>query len=172
MDLRRIALGFLLALAGLPSFGDYLYWMIDDGSYSAWENPSFACAMIRVDGTSQYLRLSYADAPTETGLLLAATDADPGKEIDGAWAAIDAIYAEDPQTRLVLELYALDSASPARSSAFSLEMLNESIVSTIPSQRESFPAAFSAWNVVPEPTSGLLTLFGMALLALKRKRAC
>ena len=169
--MKRLALGFLLALAGLPSFGDYLYWMVDDSSYCDWENPSFTYAMMRVDGTSQYLQLSYSDASTEWGPVLAATDDVPGKAIDGAWAAIDSVYAEDPQTRFVLELYASDQAQPARSSSFTYEMLKDSIVQTIPSQTEQFPAAFGAWSVVPEPTSGLLTLFGVALLALKRKQA-
>ena len=168
--MKRLALGFLLALAGFPSFGDYLYWMIDDSSYRDWENPSFTYARMRVDGTSQYLQLSYADAPTEWGSGLQATD-DIGKAIDGAWAEIDSVYAEDPQTRFVLELYASDQAQPARSASFTYEMLKDSIVQTIPSQTEQFPSAFGAWSVVPEPTSGLLTLFGVALLALKRKRA-
>lgn len=166
-------LGVLLAFAGLPSFGDYLYWMINNDSYAAWENPSFEYAMIRVDGTSQYLQLSYAEAPMETSFLLGATDGAVGKEIDGAWAVIDSIYAKDSQSRFVLELYASGQAQPARSASFTYDMLKNSIVQTIPSQTDpgGFPQeAFASWSVVPEPTSGLLTLFGMALLALKRKR--
>ena len=181
MRLNRIVLAFLFALAVSPSFGDYLYWMIDDGSYRAWENPSFAFAKIRVDGKQQYdLMLSYVDSdnPTYESTYLLASDGGisedltvtPGTRIDGAWANLDLVDV-DATTSFVIELYNENMTRVGRS-VVSYGALENSIFDAKLTGRELGPSkAFGAWGVVPEPSSGLLMLCGLALLALKRKRA-
>ena len=176
MNAFKQILAFSLVLGGLTfgAFGEggrpdsYLYWMLP-----VEENPyvdEFSFAKLRVDNTQTYVDLSGTDLNSWYPAVAAGDD---GKSTSDYWANLGS-FAGDGY-RYVLELYLDDGADGklvGKSGSISYADLAGYLAADPigdPTRNPSSP--FTAWQVVPEPTSGLLVLLGVAGLALRRKRA-
>ena len=197
--LKMAAFVAALLTVGVASAGenDVLYWMIDSSAtvgtssvadffenYAAPEGSAFA-ARVRVTGGNitedTFLDLYIPGYGVDTG------NGDFGVEFGdagGYWGAgvptgnqspIGAYSAGSPEFSFIVELGNIDSSDKwttvATSAATAYSDLGDYIHQTFdinPGQLAVWtPAQFTA---VPEPSGGLLTLMGVALLALRRKR--
>lgn len=148
----------VVLLASTMAFADgssILYWMLDTES-----RPDYAFVQLReVGGDAVFFtdeKGSHLDDVAELS-------GDPGKDhfySDFAGFGTGAAF--------ILELMNEDGVT-GRSAPVGYDILAGYLYD--PSSAVA-PAPYAGWQVssVPEPTSGLLTLCGLALLALKRKR--
>ena len=166
-DYKRI-LAFALTVVGLSVavFGEdnpsYLYWMLTEA-----ENPydtEFSFAQLRVDNTQAYVEMSGTDLSAWSDAVFAEPN---GLSTSTYWANLGS-FAGDGYC-YVLELYNDDGALVGKSGSISYADLAGFLAKDPVGQHPDSP--FTAWQVVPEPTSGLLVLWGLAGLALRRKRA-
>ena len=157
-----------MALAPLMSRSDYLYWMLDDTVNNLSGNSDFKYATIGVNGTDVVFSESATPerGPSEYVTVSVSEAGKPHTE--SAWYADITGYGAVGSVFL-LELYDENLDRKAWTTITLTDDLMKKHVYT--EAGGSVPTAFNAWgSVVPEPTSGLLTLCGLALLALRRKR--
>lgn len=153
----------------------YLYWMVDETV--SWEEsvssaPTYTAARLGAindtTGVTTYLSLYNVNADSKgTSYTF---DADYGT------GTLAALVGDTYQSgyKFYVELLNDNVFAGRSSSALDWNGLSSYVSSTLGST--SVPAS-GAWNggtfttaVIPEPTSGLLMLFGLSALALRRKR--
>lgn len=161
----------LAASAASAAVDSYLYWMVDSANYGG-SAVAFDYATISVDGGSTYLNLYGAGATTSdltefaSAGYLTSTPATStyGAPTQGLFAGFDS--SSGVKTFLV-ELWLDTQAQRVGWQSYSYDYL-ASFISGDTKGGSSTP--FGVTDVVPEPTSGLLSLFGLAALALRRRR--
>lgn len=165
-----MSLALVGSLAAMSAKGDsYIYWMADVSDTTQGDNAQI--------GTFQYAQLvaydqggskvaafdaSYADATEASGYM--ATQRVPSQSL--------ASFVDAQNWTYYVELYT-DDWMKGKSAGYSWEQLQgmDAIYQSTLSGGLG-TAAFTTFTYnVPEPTSGLLVLFGLCGLALKRKRA-
>lgn len=157
--MKRLA--FILASAfalSAMAADSYLYWMVADaGDYAGtWDS-----VRMKKSGVDSYLTLYSGGAGTELGeTALSAYATSPS----GLYANLGSSYGS---TFLVELLWGDVSVATAEISDLG-DYLTSSLLSPVGSPKEV--SGFVGTGAVPEPTSGLLSLFGLALLAIRRKR--
>ena len=140
----------------------YLYWMVEGATYNT-DAVNFSYATVSTDGGSSYLSLySPGASSSETTYLLS----DGSNASYGAPAGVYAGFDGEVGSFLV-ELWN-ESDERVGYQDYSYSALASYIYNG--TTGGSAVAPFGVTSVVPEPTSGLLTLFGLAGLALRRKR--
>ena len=158
----------------MGSFADsYLYWMVSDStSWDVSPAPTYNAARIAYangDGSSTgYLTLYSINAEsigTSIGF-----DAEDGT---GSLYAGLVTYTEGYSYYIEL---LNDSTVVGKSSTLAYSEAANNILASISqtdiqSSATAWAPNFTATSAVPEPTSGMLLLFGLAGLALRRKRA-
>ena len=171
----------LLSLSAVTGFGDdnYLYWMVTTEADSNPYSVAFTYARIRAVDVSQ-------PVPTPTGSFLANGYFDSA----ASWGA-DVFADGVSETKLtgttISPIFADLGEFASTAYGFVLELCNDSdeviksssiynyadLAAYITSSKDPDyrPEKFSSWQVVPEPTSGLLVLLGLAGLTLRRKLA-
>ena len=167
--MKKLMIVAATVLSGFIANASYLYWQVSPDAGSNWTSASVHYGTTA--GTSQGTLDLYYDSTTTIGTSINATAAQGGAfaslAIDNAssmsyWVEL---VGSDP-TSWSGSQYAL-TYSELTSGNFLVDSLNFAAQSEI--------AKMSAWTGgtqnAPEPTSGLLTLIGMALLGLRRKRA-
>ena len=147
----------------------YLYWMVDISDQAA-SNPEYAFSYATVSADGNVLTL-YNNDQTSAGTMFGVDgDNTPGYTAGLVSAGGDPIYAGDVSSYLgstfLFELFNDDGLKVAWKSV-SASALSDFIGGTM----STISSPYVVSNVIPEPTSGLLLLLGMAGLALKRKRA-
>ena len=156
-----MSLVLLGTFAAMSAKGDsYLYWMVDDATYANGDNDfSFYSAQLFAvkDGQeNQFVGASLGEGNSTTKNV----SFDVSAYSDG-WSFMVELYAsetdENPFTRSVGSI------------SYSTALANGAIYEHLAPSGAGV-ATFHMFNV-PEPTSGLLMLFGLCGLALKRKRA-
>lgn len=197
---RIAALAVMIMMAGgLLAEDGVLFWMIDSsaqvtpqggeatglqsflGSYEAASGSWFA-ARVRVTGGDisgdTFLDLYDFGGSTysgEYGVEFTDVGGHWGSGApDGNQSPVGAYSAGSPEFSFIVEIgnvYNDSWTTVAQSSAVTYSLLADYIQPTFSID----PGAFSAWTpgqftAVPEPSGGLLTLMGIALLALRRKR--
>lgn len=151
---KLIVMLFAVSAMSVMAADSYLYWMVNDNAF-AWDNARLS------DGSSYMTLYSAADGSSlgKSVGYVAATDMDIG-----AYALLNGAVGSS----FLVELCAGD-AIVARSGSFDISALGQYITQSILAPGSS-PYAVSGFTAVPEPTSGLLMLFGLAGLALRRRR--
>lgn len=146
--------------AGKDAVTGYLF-LIDATTYSALAANTTGTAMSDAVYAAYGASLGSADASKATTAKGIANIADPTVYANGDTAYAAILYVEGDNYMGNVATYTLTSDLNASVSGLSLTLGGVD------------GAAATAWSTaaVPEPTSGLLLLLGMAGLALKRKRA-
>jgi len=158
----KTTLAIFGVLFALCAKADYIYWMIDTSSASAYD---YTTALLRSSSDSNF-SVTIDDSIYELqgypgnnlNEKIAAYQADAG----GFYSDIGSYSGQS----FFVELYN-DNQWLAQSPLVALTSAN--IYSGSVSTPASAPAHFGSYNV-PEPTSGLLFLIGGMLLGLKRRR--
>jgi len=161
----------LAASAASAAVDSYLYWMVDGANYGG-SDVAFDYATISVDGGATYLNLYGADATTSdltefaSAGYLTSTPATStyGAPTQGLFAGFDSSAGVNT---FLIELWLDSQTERVAWQTYSYEYL-ASFISGDTKGGSSAP--FGVTDVVPEPTSGLLSLFGLAALALRRRR--
>lgn len=169
--MKKLILSALMLLSCEVIFAEgtdmYLYWMIGDNATYDGESADLSGYNARVsfnDGAT-YLAL-YEDVGAET--LGTSTTFDNVKGLDtiAAFSSSDAVGKS-----FFVELYNEAAGSTTyRSDAVAYSALSSYISSMVGMAQPADTYVFTTFRAVPEPTSGLLLLLGIAGLALKRKR--
>lgn len=163
--MKKFIVSALMALSCGVLFADtdmYLYWMIDEGEMSAVDLSGYTA---KVSTGSGYLDLGYAVGQTSSKALSA-------PEVIG-WDTLAHITSDPSSMSFLVELWngsGDDSKLIYRSEEKSYDDLLPYISSMLGKATPADTYAFKNFYAVPEPTSGLLLLLGIAGLALKRKR--
>lgn len=161
----------VLATAFCASATDqYLYWMIDDSS-----------KLVAADGTTTDLKGSYyAMVKTDGGTYLNFYETPGGSPIGGAdnfaFRVADitdniptfaGAFTEAPES-FIVELYNDAGSAPGSWVGQATLGWNSNYI-TSGGMGHAAPGRVSSFTAVPEPTSGVLLLLGVAGLALRRK---
>ena len=140
----------------------------DTGAYAPSSYLIYAfdtSALTREDAISQFSKSNF----TNLTLGFAADDYDAGESVGSITG-----YANGAAVNAYLVIFNSDDTSTATYmyvSAIESTTIGAAGQSAYPSFDLSSSAVASNWTAVPEPTSGLLMLLGMAGLALRRRRA-
>lgn len=177
------ALAFAAATAATAADTDsYLYWMVEldanvESSYSSYVQFNYATIKAKnADGTtSDYLSLYGTDSSESLGtrLYASSTSGDDKMTTGGGTFAGVGDYGADSSflVELWMDTGSADDASATRV-AYASFAYSEALSHIYDgmSQSGASPYVVSQVQAVPEPTGGLLTLLGVAVLALRRKR--
>lgn len=162
--MKRLLIGLLLmaGVAAHAEYSSYFYWQVDDSV------ADFSYAQLRLSGGSQYFTIgdtAYTKVGAETtgGATLGQTTL--------AVAANLGSYASSEYSFLV-EVFGEDDGLLAFSDTFSYDEIAGSFVYSDMGSTLSGTAYGVSVSNVPEPTSGVLLLLGLAALGLRRKRRC
>ena len=158
-------LAIALAATAARAVDSYLYWMVQDARTADNTAINFAYATVSVDGGANYLSLYGSTATADPSPYLVS---DGNNSSYGAPAGVYAGFnSTDDVTSFLVELWnSTDTRVGYQNYAYA--ELKDWIFNTSTGGSATTPYAVS--QVVPEPTSGLLMLFGLAGLALRRKR--
>ena len=160
--MKKLALVLMSAFAlSAMATDSYLYWMVaGKGDYAG----EWTAVRISPSGaTDGYLSLYYGGAGSYLG---ETASYDYATSASGIYANLGSTLGSTYLVELLL-----DSTSVATATLNGSDIgayLTSSLLSPVPSPMEV--SGFTATGAVPEPTSGLLMLFGLAGLALRRKR--
>ena len=159
-----------LAFAPLAATADLLYWMVDPNNLT-WSESSgktgtvaFEYASVRVEGASEPLHNFDQEGATEYWQLY--------KDEDNASAPLIAYsgsFDRNSVSRLKVEVWDLDDQLVGWWYYGVAEV--SSYIWPEGSRPESGATPLAVTQMVPEPTSGMLVLLGLAGLALRRRRA-
>jgi hypothetical protein len=146
----------------------YLYWMVDQSGVSDPVEFSFVRIAVKgpgvADGTyltvagTDVVDVSHPQYPEGAGLLTNPSYSDIGSYGTGEYSFIAELYLESEGDKLV-----------GVSDVVSYAALKDKFIYANMSQSGIDPYAFSSFHSVPEPTSGLMVLFGLGILALRRR---
>ena len=138
----------------------YLYWMVSGaGDYSG----TWTAVRMKETSSDSYLTLYSGGAGTELGTTASSAYA---TSVSGLYAALGASIGSEYLVDLMWGDTAVATTTIGGSGLDSY--LTASLLKPAGSPMEV--SGFAATGAVPEPTGGLLVLFGAAVLALRRKR--
>ena len=165
---KKIIAATVIALAARGAFAavdSYIYWMVNDPvNLISGEATTFDYAKVSVDGGSTYL--NWYQYNSQTGYSASFGDVMPAS--DGGTStpvAYWGLFEYTPGMSFLFELYNEDGSLAG---FLNTPWVSSSSIASGSSQSGLTPYVLT--GVVPEPTSGLLSLFGLAALALRRRR--
>ena len=171
--MKRFVLFLAFAVAGLALSAEeaysLLYWMVEEDPSAAIPFEYAHVVAVKEGEAAQYLRLYDADS----GQVMQSTDQaaiDGGHATPATYGYLPGEVAAWSGYSFFIELLNDDGGVLGTSKQFprSYSSLESSIIKTISDQPTVWRQ--SSFEAVPEPTSGLLMLLGVAVLSLRRKR--
>lgn len=156
---KSVLLVAVIALASAVRAESYLYWMVDSSSASAYDW-DYAAIKVVNDGN----RVGYLTMDKEKKFY-----ADGANGIGGAWASLGSY--ESNTYSFIVELYSDENGWQAQtSSAIAYQALSDGgyLYNSMPSGGNKLVFG-NFTSSAPEPTSGVLMLIGVSVLALRRK---
>lgn len=152
-----------LAVHAANASDSYLYWMVSGANYNGVD-VEFDYATIRADG-GDYLNL-YSSGQSESDTILLGSDSGARNYSAGANNNIG-MYAgfDGTVTSFLVELWESSERVAYQTYAWS-----EVLAHITTTAQNGSVTPYVVTSVIPEPTSGLLSLFGLAALALRRRR--
>jgi len=146
----------------LFAHADWLYWTLDFSDSAAGVNP-----VTVADGTLSVYLMSGGAVASEGDTLAA------GKSVmGGGEPQIGEMEVDGTPASYYFEMRNASNAAVYMSDTFGYGLFSAYVTSELYDKSNVWNAAVgTTWMAVPEPTSGLLVLIGLAGLALKRKRA-
>ena len=144
----------------------YFYWMLDTpvtyssgaGSDLAGKNVEYTYAKVRTDGGDSYLTLYSTSGSLNTDTLSAAQ------------RGVAGFSSGDSVSTFLIELYSWNGSSSEKVgwTTLAYNQAGDYIRNDVTAPGGS--NYYHVSQVVPEPTSALLSLFGLAALALRRRK--
>lgn len=155
MMVLALALAANVASAAADS---YLYWMLGDNIRNnlGGDTVQYEYATVKLDG--EYLSLYKGDAVQGTEVASSLADT------AGYWGKFDASASH---STFLFELWNDGATDPVGWLTMNYADM-QNFISNGTTPHGTFNVA--SYGVVPEPTSGLLSLFGLAALALRRRK--
>lgn len=155
-------LAFALAASAASATDSYLYWLVDNANYNG-NAINFSYATISADNGQNYLSLySPGVASSETAYLASNGANSSAGAPAGVYAGFDGSVSS-----FLVELWS-DSDVRVGWQSYGSGALADYIFNGTTGGSSTTPFAVS--SVVPEPTSGVMMLLGIAALALKRRK--
>ena len=164
--IKKFTTAAFVALAALAARSEYLYWMIEQDA-SSDEAIQFDYATLKVND-ADYLSMYSADG-TSLGTEVASGVADRYSMDEGAYALISGYQELPAGTQFLFELWRDGSDSRVGWARYTKSEVDRFTVDPFNQMAETPLAVTQPW-LVPEPTSGMLLLLGVAGLALRRRR--
>ena len=165
--IKKFTTAAFVALAALAARSEYLYWMISQPDPNVENYTAFDYATVKIDGQSGYLSLVDPDDSSAYGTEAVPVD---GYSMDeGAYALISGYQELPAGTQFLFELWRDGSDSRVGWARYTKSEVDRFTVNTFNKMAEA-PLAVMQPTLVPEPTSGMLLLLGVAGLALRRRR--
>lgn len=158
---------FLLVAAFAPPFvfADYLYCLVDnpeyDGKNVQYDYATVAVAGVGGENPSDALEF-YAGGATES-----IGDAMSSSSTEALYAILPSNYSSSYSTFL-FELWSYDTENRVAWNVFSISDADEK-GNIVKGYSTSGGTPLKVSTVIPEPTGGMLMLFGMVVLAMRRK---
>ena len=161
----------------LPSLASYVFQWQLEGDWQSYDYAVIAAYdNINREGAAVGYLYSSSAAQTASGYdqynPLAASIADASFAVKGGLGVADVTYLSADQTYYYwVEMYAANVLSDYSYAYYTYESLIAGFEYQTGTAAATTPATRSVTVLIPEPTSALLMLVGMGLLALRRKRA-
>lgn len=167
--IKKFTTAAFVALAALAARSEYLYWMISQPDPTAENYTAFDYATVKIDGQSDYLSLGDPDDPSANYGTEAVSGEDGYSMDEGAYALISGYQELPAGTQFLFELWSDSSADRVGWASYTKGEIAGYVVNSF-NQMAGNPLAVTQPRLVPEPTSGMLLLLGVAGLALRRRR--
>lgn len=143
----------------------WLWWMVEDPTDESSAALTFDYAKVKVTptaGESSYLTMATPDGSVGT------TEFAPSPA-PGTYVESYALFQGAAGSTYLVELYLGGNLIAQSSTEYTYEEMGDYVFDRDTTIGALAPLSVSSFTSVPEPTGGLLMLFGAALLALRRK---
>lgn len=176
--MKKLILGVLITLSAVCANAAYLYWQVTEADVAGSSQEVNAGRVWAVSSSASY-DWAIANTGGDTGWTLCNLADDTSYQIFGYGGGtavgsviVENYYGSDYKYFVEIGHWAADTFTATKYA----EVAGTSAVvytDALSGQAAAAAAALTAYTyqTAPEPTSGLLTLVGMALLGLRRKRA-
>ena len=146
----------------------YLYWMVN---VSENKDYAFSYATIKVAGSDSYLSMYTEGSTVASGTRLYGAADSGNLTTDAGFTGVGGYSG----STFLVELWASGTGADGSDTvvawgSLAYSALQSYIYSDMATAGGTAPYTVTASQVVPEPTSGLLALLGLAALALRRKQ--
>lgn len=158
---------------GASAAESYFYWGVDVGSDSEYK---FSYATIKAtssSGSSEYLSLYSSSSAEALGTKFASSTYPTLGTTTGGSAYAGLLSEYGAGSKFLVELWSegATSSDAATRVAYSSVAFNDVTANIFDGLSTTGATAYTFTSFIPEPTSGLLALLGIAALALRRKHA-
>ena len=173
--MKKLIIAAFAAMLGIAANAAAVGWTIAGATaYKGGDYGVYVLGMNGVESVAQIVALVTAGSDTASYQFASGTVANNGSAVVGPAASGKSITysgsGTDTYTAFAV-IFNADGKTGSYTATSNITMENDSQSKTFLFGNQSTTLAANAFEVVPEPTSGLLLLLGVAGLALKRTRA-